>query len=973
MSEEQGHLAEPNAKKVFISYAHKDEVLRKRLDTHLSLMQRQGVIASWHDRLIRAGTDWEKEIDRRLEEAEVILLLVSADFVASDYCYGIEMRRALERHDAGQALVIPILLRPVDWTAAPFARLQALPTNGKAITAWKNRDEALSDVVAGVRTALAPAPPSSASLVPIWNVPYQRNALFTGREDVLERLSQHFWPTGQNDFAPILRAAPPRPLAITGLGGIGKTQLAIEYAYRARSEGHSLHTLWVNAASQESILTSFVEIAALIPAVATRNESDQQKVIEAVKHWLEQCPQPWLLIFDNVDSEEALLSLGKYLPQKGNGGILLTTRISAVGSLATAVEVDTMGLFEGIQLLLHRAQRLDQASDEEINRAGNIVVALDHFPLALEQAGAYIEETRCGLQDYLDRYQSHRQKLLARRGRFSTGYPDSVATTWLLSFQRVQQANPAAAELLLLCSFLAPDRIPEELIEGGVAYWPPLLQQAAADRFSVDQMIEELLNYSLVKRLVQERALSIHRLVQAVQRERMEQAAQRHWAERAVQAINAVFPRDTQDVAAWSQCLRSLEQVQAAYELIECYAFAFTAAMDVLNRAGLYFDEQALSALAMPLYQRALAICEQEFGPTHPETATLLNNLGSVYKQQGKYEEAEPLYQRAVAIREQAFGATHPKMVTALNGLALLYMAQGKYEEAEPLLQRALAICEQEVGVRHHETASSLNNLAIAYAEQEKYEAAEALYQRAVAICELEVGATHPKTALSLNNLAIVYQAQGKYAEAEPLYQRALAIREQVLEPTHPEIASSLSGLGSLYKTQGKYAEAEALYQRALAIRERQWGIGHPETASSLYHLAVTYEAQGKYAEAEPLYLRMVEIREQEEGADHLALVNSLDDLAVAYIGQGKYVEAEPLLLRILAIQEQQSGGERCQIANSLDDLALIYVAQGKYAEAEPLYRQALSISMQAVGPQDANTQKVQKHYTDLLELMKQM
>ena len=164
-------------KKVFISYAHKDEALRKRLDTHLSLMQRQGLIQTWHDRQIRAGMDWAEAIDIQLEEASVILLLVSADFVASEYCYGIEMRRALERHEAKQTRVIPILVRPVDWTTAPFARLQALPTNGKAITSWKNRDEAFTDVATGLRKAIAEGSYSSAFPLSCELTPYLECAL----------------------------------------------------------------------------------------------------------------------------------------------------------------------------------------------------------------------------------------------------------------------------------------------------------------------------------------------------------------------------------------------------------------------------------------------------------------------------------------------------------------------------------------------------------------------------------------------------------------------------------------------------------------------------------------------------------------------------------------------------------------------------------------------------------------------------
>ena len=367
-----------------------------------------------------------------------------------------------------------------------------------------------------------------------------------------------------------------------------------------------------------------------------------------------------------------------------------------------------------------------------------------------------------------------------------TDYPHSVATTWLLSFQKVAQANPAAAELLELCSFLAPDRIPEELLKDGTAYWPAPLQQATADPLLFQQLMADLLKFSLVKRLVEEHALSIHRLVQAVQRDRMEIETQRYWAERAVRAINAVFPANPQDLATWPQCLRYLDQAQVCYALVEHYLFSFVEAASMLNRAGLYLQEHASYTMAEPLYVRALAIHEQELGAMHPSTAQSLNNLAMLYYTQGKYAEAEPLYQRALAIHEQQLGAMHPDTAQSLSNLAALYYTQGKYAEAEPLYVRALAIREQQLGATHPDTAQSLNNLAMLYQDQGKYEQAEPLYVRALAIREQQLGAAHPDTAGSLNNLATLYREQGKYAEAEPLFQRALAICEQQLGATHP-------------------------------------------------------------------------------------------------------------------------------------------------------------------------------------------
>src|SRR5436305_3469060 len=285
--------------------------------------------------------------------------------------------------------------------------------------------------------------------------------------------------------------------------------------------------LWVNAATEETLITSFVAIADILPSLPGKNETDQKKIVEAVKHWLEQCDECWLLVLDNADD---IALVRDFLPKTGKGYIVLTTRAHAVGSIAAAsMEVDKMGLMEGSCLLLRRAYSLAHASDEEVfehvsvenvNEAGNIVIALDSLPLALDQAGAYIEETQCSLSHYLQLYHTHSKELLARRGIQSLDYPHAVATTWSLSFQKIEQANPAATELLRLCAFLAPNKIPDELIMDGAAHWNPPLQQVA-DLFIFDKIMRELLKYSLIKRMSDDKAFSIHSLVQAVQMDTM--------------------------------------------------------------------------------------------------------------------------------------------------------------------------------------------------------------------------------------------------------------------------------------------------------------------------------------------------------------------------------------------------------------------------------------------------------------------
>ncbi|HET8846301.1 MAG TPA: FxSxx-COOH system tetratricopeptide repeat protein, partial [Ktedonobacteraceae bacterium] len=724
----------------------------------------------------------------------------------------------------------------------------------------------------------ASAPSSPVKPSALWTVPYRRNPHFTGRDEQLASLAGQLSLEKRGNGV-LCQADFNQPLALRGLGGIGKTQIALEYAFRSRERGDYTHILWFNTASKEAIIASFLTLAALLPDVADPKETNQQQLIAAILRWLEQCQEPWLLIFDNVDD---LSLVQPYIPTQSQGSVLLTTRATAVAWLANSLEVEQMGLMEGTQLLLHRAQRLD-STDEECNEATNVVMALDSFPLALDQAGAYIEETGCGFGDYLQLYEQRRTTLLARRGHQATNYPDSVATTWSLSLQKVEQSYPAAAILLQLCAYLSPDHIPEELFINGAEYWPPTLQQAVTDRFSVNEMLEVLLSFSLVKRLAQERLLSLHRLVQIVQMDQMDPEEQYRWAERVVCAVNELFPADPREpVEAWPLCLRYLEQVQACDTLIQQYHLQLPEAALVLDRAGAYLQEHASYNLAELLFRHALTIAEQHWGGEHIQVASPLCNLGQLYSQQGQYEQAEPLLRRALHIQEQGLDALDPLLATTHNYLGILYRQQGQYEQAEYSYRQALHIREQALGPDHPLLASPLTNLGTLCYEQGKYEQSELFYQQALRIRERALGPDHVYVAFPLANLGAFYVGQGRYEQAEPLLRRALQIREQALNPLHPLLATSLTGMGIFYAEQGQYEQAEALYRRALHILEQVLGLQHPQVGELLNALANVLRGQGHYEQAEQLYQRALSIRQQ-LGPQHPDQAETLGDLAHLY------------------------------------------------------------------------------------------
>jgi tetratricopeptide (TPR) repeat protein len=456
---------------------------------------------------------------------------------------------------------------------------------------------------------------------------------------------------------------------------------------------------------------------------------------------------------------------------------------------------------------------------------------LGGLPLALDQAGAYIEETGCSLREYQRLFQRRSVDLLARRGGLVEDHPRPVATTWSLSFEKIEQKNPAAADLLRVCAYLAPDAIPETIMTKGAQHLGLHLASVGEDPYLLNKAIEALRAYSLLRREVSGEAgtlLSTHRLVQAVLHDGMEESERQAWAERVVLALAAAFPSVKHQ--SWPLCEQLLPHALCGVALITRYEMSGSQVASLLNQMGLYLSERARFQEAEPLLERALLINEQELGEKHPDTARSLNNLASLYQEQGKDTEAEPLYRRALLINEQELGALHPITAKNLSNLAGFCCTQGRYAEAELFYERALLINELVLGALHPDTATSLNNLAQLYYWQEKYTEAEPLFKRALSICEQELGAVHPNTATSLNNLALLYEKQRMYTEAEALAKRALAMCEQELGDLHPLTATTLNNLGLIYERQGMCVEAEPLMKRALWIKEQVLGQDHPQT-----------------------------------------------------------------------------------------------------------------------------------------------
>lgn len=824
---------------------------------------------------------------------------------------------------------------------------------------------------------------------PLWRVPYRQNPYFTGREELL---SQLYTELNRKQAAALTQTQ-----AISGLGGVGKTQIALEYAYRHREEYPAV--FWLDASSRDIFKDEFAGLADLLN-LPERIVEDQEIIISAVKRWLAN-HEKWLLIFDNIDE---LGLIEEFLPTESKGNVLITTRRQALGTLAHSISVDKMEDDEGKLLLLRRSKLLkqdgilSQARPDALAKAQEIVTLLGSLPLALDQAGAYIEETRSSFSTFLELYQKHSTWLLNRRGKTPSSHPEPVTTTWSLSFQNISKANPAAVELLYFFAFLSVESIYEEMLVKGADELGPTLSPMVADPLTLNEMIELLLRYSLLQRNPEQQFLSMHRLVQAVLRDEMDQSLKRLWAARATRAINKAFPEV--DQSTWEECRRSLPHALLCLLHIKKFDLAFPEAATILNKTAAYLIDHAQYKEAGPLLIQAVSILERIQRDTHPDRARTLNHLGTLYLIQGNYKEAEPLLQEALSIRQQVLGPVHGDTTVSLTSLAQLYQAQGRYRDAESLFERALHIrrqllepghpditrsqsnlaklyidlgryrdaehmflearilLEQALGPGHHDVANLLNNLALVYRKMADYERAEELYVEALDLQEQVWGTEyeHPDRAEILNNMARLFRAQGRYEEAEPLYLKALNIRRNIFGPDHPNVAHSLYGLAKLYNSRGDFQLAEENGQKALSIQERHLGMKHPYVADTLVALAQIAQGQEDLDEAEQLNLTALTIQSESTGEYHprVALINN--NLAEIYHLRGQYPQAQPWIQKALTIHKQSLGEDHPYMAYSLTNQAENAFGLGDHEQAENLYLQALKIREDRLGSHHPRT-----------------
>ncbi len=588
-----------------------------------------------------------------------------------------------------------------------------------------------------------------------------------------------------------------------GMGGVGKTQLALEYAYRHASDFDLVW--WLRAEQPTTLLEDYAKLAGPLGLTVT-SEGELAAIAAAVRERLAHRDR-WLLVFDNANEPEELEHL---LPHAG-GRVLITSRNPAC-PFASKFDVPTLRRPASVEFLLRRTGQDDDAA------ADALAEQLGDLPLALEHAAAYMVETGSSAAAYLLLFCTRRNELWAK-ARPPIGYPATVGTTWTMAVERLRSEEPRAVDLLNLCAFLAPEAIPRTLLTHNHVALPSEVGDAVADPLRLNRLVGALRRYSLVE--VTGEGLSFHRLVQAAARDALGPNDRRRWVEVAVALMLAGFPYDREVFATWAPSGALLAHALTASVHAKEEAQDLEAARRLLNKTGEYLLVRAEFEKAKDGFARALELAEDAGGFDHFEVGEYVNNLGCVLRGQGDLAGAKAAFERAIRIAEANSGPNQREVAISVNNLGTILRDLGDLAAARAASERALGIDEAIFGPDHPKVATDVNNLGKVLQELGDLPGAKAAFERALKIDEASFGPDHPEVATDVHNLGNVLKDMSDLAGARAYLKRALAIFDKQLGPEHPNVATVLINLGRVVRAKGDLTGARAAFERALGIREK--------------------------------------------------------------------------------------------------------------------------------------------------------
>jgi tetratricopeptide (TPR) repeat protein len=806
----------------FVSYTSVDRAWAEWIAWQLEADGYKVVVQAWD---FTPGHDWAHEMHQATATAERVVAVLSAAYLRSGHGEA-EWRAFYAKDPSGERrLLLPVRVSNVEPPGL-------LTTRSYVDLVGRDASSARAALLAAARGArgkptAAPEfpgdrPPAVSAtetprfpgeLPPVWNVPFHPNPFFTGRDLLLAELQTRLQ-------APDLAA---RRVVLSGLGGVGKTSVAVEHVYRRQAD---YDLVWcVNGEQPTSLLADLANLAGQL-GLAT--DAPQEAQAAALRSWLEHHPR-WLLVLDNVDDPQAL---AEWLPRSGTGQVVITSR-TGVGwePLASVLPVEVLAPSDAASLLLLRTQDSGPAAQAA---ATSLAATLGGLPLALEQAGAYVAATgTVTLAGYAELFATRAPELL-KRGQ-PLGYQRTVATTWSLALQRLQHSEPAGVALLTLAAFFAPDDLPQPLLVDHPDHLPEPLAAATRDPLALADAVAALRRFSLVRVIGD--GLYAHRLLQTVVRATLDAEAAAVWAAAAVRLLSVGFP-DPRAVSTWTQCERLVPHVLAVADHGRRLAVETTAWLRLLEQAGVYLWSRGRYRQALTLQEEALSGLRKALGDDHPHTMHAMHYLALTRREQGNLHGARDLFEQALAGRRRMLGGEHPDTLWSMQSLAVTRRALGDLHGARALHEQALAARRRLLGDDHPDTLWSMHSLAVTRGALGDLQGARELHEQALAGYRQVFDDDHPDTIRLMHSLAETRRALGDLHGARALHEDALATRRRILGDDHPDTMYSMHGLAENRRELGDLHGARELFEQTLAARRRVLGDDHPETEQSLSDLA---------------------------------------------------------------------------------------------------------------------------------------
>jgi tetratricopeptide (TPR) repeat protein len=787
--------------------------------------------------------------------------------------------------------------------------------------------------------------PAYAQLPTGSRIPYSRNPMFMGRSNDLKQLG-----TASKGDDP---TAIGQIVAITGLGGIGKTQLAVEFAHRY-GQYFAGGVFWLSFANPANIPNEIVlcgSSAALEMRTDFNNLKFDDQLASVMSAW--QSPLPRLLIFDNCEDDA---TLAHWRPTTGCSHILVTSRRTTwdITLNVQILKLEGLQLEESVNLL--QKFRPDLTYLEDTSILSEIATELGGLPLALHMAGSYLKKYMHSpigqpAQLLADLRKPDLFQHPALTGRANTISPTQhilhVGRTFALSYDNLKPESStdilAIKALTHTACFAPSELIPRALLT-------KTFKLGDEQILIAEDALERLVDLGLLG-LEPDGSLIIHRLVIAFMKNisNDEEAFASVSATLLFEATSINKKGYLDPLRLWLPHLRSLaneacrRQSKLAGQLLNGVAYH-------LHLTGNYKE-------ACSIYEQAITIEDNQVPQLeYPLIAMLLNNLGGALSELGDYLTARRMYERAIEIDESALGPDHPEVAVDINNLGLALDHLGDHAGALILLERALKIDENAFGSNHPSTATRLNNLGNLFESKGDYAKAQIMYERALNIFENVFGGDHPKVATLSSNLGGLLCKLGKYSDAHVACKRALQIFERELGPQHPNVATLINNLGEIFRALENYTEACSMFERAIQIFESKFGSQHPDLAIATSNLAIAFSELGNYKDACTMSKRSLKIAETIFGPNHFNTAGYLICLGDMLYANSDYTEAFATFERAIQIFEKEFGSHHPGIATLTNKLGIIMRDVGNYGRALAIFEYALRIDEAAFGVNHPNT-----------------